>query len=112
MKHFFFLITLFTALSVQAQRQVELKEVLNHVRDTVKQCGKVFSSIHFTTAPSEPTSLNLAVAYLNQLLAIVIWLRQRDALKEPSTIPAVKQAYCKKISNLSKSKQTCLWRSA
>lgn len=69
------------AFASYSQKPVGLKDVQNHVGDTVKVCGKMYSGVFVSTAEGTPTFLSMGGHYPNQLLTVVIWPDIRDSLK-------------------------------
>ena len=72
--------TLFTVILVcitgshlQAQQNINLKDVSKHVGDSVTVCGKIFSGKFLDKSNNQPTFLNMGAEYPNQVLSIVIW---------------------------------------
>jgi len=72
--------TLFTVILVcitgyhlQAQQNINLKDVSKHVGDSVTVCGKIFSGKFLDKSNNQPTFLNMGAEYPNQILTIVIW---------------------------------------
>lgn len=56
-----------------SQTTIRLDEVKNHVGDSVKVCGKVYSARFMENIKNTPAFLNIGAAFPNQLLTVVIW---------------------------------------
>lgn len=94
MKQLLTTLALIISIGTFAQKQVDLKDVQAHVGDTVKVCGKIFSGKYLSTAKGTPTLLNMGAEYPNQLLTIVIWAKEREAMKGTPEIDMIGQEMC------------------
>lgn len=81
-KLFFGLLFVTIATMVQAQADIKLEDAKTHVGDSVKVCGKVFSTRYLESASNTPTLINLGGAYPNELLTVVIFGENRGKFKE------------------------------
>jgi hypothetical protein len=72
----------FCSFSLFAQKEIKLDDASKFIGDSVKVCGKVFSSRYFANAQDAPTLLNLGAAYPNQLLTVVIYGNNRSLFTE------------------------------
>jgi hypothetical protein len=85
MKQIVTLLLILMAVSSQAQTAIKIEDVNNHIGDSVKFTGKIFSVKQLTNAKGAPTFINLGAAYPNQLLTIVIWQAVKDKMSfDPS----------------------------
>jgi hypothetical protein len=71
---------------VSAQKEIKAEDIAKHVGDSVKVCGKIFTTRYFENAPNSPTLLNVDGAYPNQIFTIVIY---SDVRKEMGGSPEV-----------------------
>jgi micrococcal nuclease len=81
-----FLFLSFCSLSLFAQKEIKLDDASKSVGDSVRVCGKVFSSRFFANAQDAPTLLNLGAAYPNQLITVVIYSNNRNLFSEAPEI--------------------------
>jgi hypothetical protein len=65
MKQLLTLLLLTSFAASKAQTTIDLKEVANHVGDSVKLTGKIFSVKQLTNAKGAPTLINLGAAHPN-----------------------------------------------
>jgi DNA/RNA endonuclease YhcR with UshA esterase domain len=80
MKFFLSLLLLACSLGLNAQTTIELKDIANHIGDSVKVKGKIFGVRYLESAKNTPTFINVGGAYPNQLLTVVIWGEVRNKL--------------------------------
>ncbi len=78
------LLSLVLKTAASAQITIKAEDIGKHVGDSVKVCGKVFSTRYFEQAKNSPTLLNIGAAFPNQLLTVVIW---GDTRKQFETAP-------------------------
>lgn len=57
---------------------ISLNDVNQHVGDSVKVCGKIFTTRYLPNSGSSPTLLNVGAAYPRQLLTLVIYGAYRN----------------------------------
>lgn len=74
----FAVITALFCITAQAQKEIKIEDVANHVGDSVTVCAKVYGGIYLER--SSLTLLNVGGAYPNAPLTLVI--RQREKFKE------------------------------
>lgn len=67
--------------SLQAQSTISLDSVKTHVGDSVRICGKVFSTRFLESANGTPTLINLGGAFPNEKLTVVIFGENRNAFQ-------------------------------
>ena len=67
--------------SANAQTNIKLEEVSNHINDSVTVCGQVNDMRYFESSKNSPTFLNIGGKYPNQLLTVVIWGDVRKQFK-------------------------------
>jgi micrococcal nuclease len=67
--------------SLQAQSTISLDSVKTHVGDSVRVCGKVFSTRFLESANGTPTLINLGGAFPNEKLTVVIFGENRNAFQ-------------------------------
>lgn len=78
---------LFYLRPADAQQQISLTEVAQHVGDSVTVCGKVYGTYYAGTAEGAPTFLNIGARYPDQPLTVIIWGSARALFATPpSTI--------------------------
>jgi hypothetical protein len=76
-------------IASEAQKEIKLAEVKDHIGDSVKVQG-IISGVRFLeTAKNTPTFINVGGIYPNQLLTVVIW---GDVRKNMSIVPSTKDA--------------------
>jgi TonB family protein len=80
MKFFLSLLLLACSLGLNAQTTIELKDIANHIGDSVKVKGKIFGVRYLESAKNTPTFINVGGAYPNPLLTVVIWGEVRNKL--------------------------------
>jgi hypothetical protein len=73
MKFLLPLLLTFFSITAQAQKEIKLDEVKDHIGDSVKLSGTITGARYLETAKNAPTFINLGGAYPYQLLTIVIW---------------------------------------
>lgn len=56
-------------------------DAVNHVGDSVRVCGKIFSGRYLSATDGKPTLLNMGAAYPAQPLTVVIWGNNRKAFR-------------------------------
>ena len=72
-KYCCFSLTILLSLCAFCQKDIKLEEIKDHVGDSVKICGKIFTARYFANAQDAPTLLNMGDAYPNQKITIVIY---------------------------------------
>jgi hypothetical protein len=80
MKFFLSLLLLSCSTGLNAQTTIELKDIANHIGDSVKVKGKIFGVRYLEAAKNTPTFINVGGAYPNPLLTVVIWGEVRNKL--------------------------------
>lgn len=78
-----------------SQKEISLTDVIKHIGDSVKVCGKVHGGIYLENSKNTPTFLNLGGDYPNHLLTVVIW-------------PAVRTEFPEKPEAFYKDKNVCI----
>lgn len=88
MKYFCFLLFSIAITSLShAQKTITLEDINQHVGDSVRIEGKIFSGRFLSNSTGAPTLLNMGALYPNQKLTLVIWRASRknfDAAPEVS----------------------------
>lgn len=74
-------------IASNAQKEIKLAEVKDHIGDSVKVEGIISGVRYLETAKNTPTFINVGGNYPNQLLTVVIW---GDVRKYMSSVPATK----------------------
>jgi DNA/RNA endonuclease YhcR with UshA esterase domain len=71
----FLLLLLLTVFfgNAQAQKEIKLEELKDHIGDSVKVQGRISSARYLESTNNTPTFINVGGVYPNQLLTIVIW---------------------------------------
>jgi DNA/RNA endonuclease YhcR with UshA esterase domain len=72
-KFFFIIIAILGVKLSQSQTVVQLPDISNHIGDSVKVEGKVYSTRYLADSKGSPTLINIGAAYPNQLLTVVIY---------------------------------------
>jgi hypothetical protein len=67
-------------ISAQAQKEIKIEDIANHVGDSVTVCAKVYGGIYLDR--SSLTLLNVGGAYPNAPLTVVIREEARTKFKE------------------------------
>lgn len=62
---------------IHSLKPIDLKDIANHIGDSVMIRSKIFSGRYITTSSSKPTLLNIGAAYPDQLLTAVIYEPER-----------------------------------
>ncbi|HEV7333927.1 MAG TPA: hypothetical protein VGN63_23030 [Flavisolibacter sp.] len=94
MKQLLTILVLLLTLNSFGQKQIELKDIQSHLGDTVKVCGMIYSGKYLSSAKGTPTFLNMGAEYPNQLLTIVIWAKEREAMKNNPETELVGKEMC------------------
>jgi len=78
MKYVFVLLLCFVGrVDLHAQSAISLDSVKTHVGDSVRVCGKVFSTRFLESANGTPTLINVGGAFPNEKLTVVIFGENR-----------------------------------
>lgn len=80
MRQLFYAFALFCSVTAQAQKEITLEEVKNHVSDSVTIRSKIKGVRYAPSAVNSPTFINLGSPYPRQLLTVVIWGEVRKKL--------------------------------
>jgi exonuclease VII large subunit len=80
----------FALATINAQ-SISPAEAKNHIRETVKVCGKVAGERTATNSKGSPTFINLDAPFPNQVFTIVIWEEDRQ---EVGTLPREGSRVC------------------
>jgi len=71
-----------TTVAAQAQQQVSIDSLRQHIGDSVTVCTKIFGGIYLERSNGTPTLLNAGAAYPNSPLTIMIGPDARSLFKE------------------------------
>lgn len=83
MKKIVFILALIVTSSITyGQTEIKLEDVKKYMNDSVKVCGKVFSTRFLESSNGAPTLINLGGAYPNELLTVVIFGENRGKFKD------------------------------
>jgi hypothetical protein len=67
---------------LNAQQEIKIEDLNNHIGDSVKVCTKIFGGIYLDRSKGTPTFLNAGAAYPDAPLTLVIWGEARKKFKE------------------------------
>ena len=76
-------ITLLLSLPARGQSTISPAEAKSHVGEKATVCGKVAGTHYAAGSPDDPTFINLAKPYSEQVFKVVIWGRQRAKFGTP-----------------------------
>ena len=94
MKNIITLIICCLSLSALGQTEIKLDEVQNHIGDSVKLRGKIYSGKYLESAKDTPTFLDVGGKYPNAKLTLVILGDVRKQFKNaPETFYAGKEEW-------------------
>lgn len=82
-------LTITFSFTCAAQQTIKLEQIKDHIGDSVKLEGKIYSVRFLETSKNTPTFINVGAAYPNQLLTVVIW---GDVRKNLAVLPNAKDA--------------------
>ena len=85
-KGFAVIVTLFLATIIQAQTEVKIEELNQHVGDSVTVCTKIYGGIYLDRSKGTPTLLNAGGTYPNAPLTILIWADARAKFIQPPEV--------------------------
>ena len=85
-KGFAAIVTIFLATFLQAQTEVKIEELNQHVGDSVTVCTKIYGGIYLERSKGTPTFLNAGGSYPNAPLTIVIWADAREKFSHPPEV--------------------------
>lgn len=71
-----------TVVAAQAQQQISIDSLRQHVGDSVMVCTKIFGGIYLERSNGTPTLLNAGAAYPNSPLTVMIGPDARALFKE------------------------------
>lgn len=77
MKALLFFLGCFFSLQAFSQQTILPEEVYKYVGDTVRVCGKIYSSRYLEHSGRKPTLLNMGDKFPNQHLTVVIYGESR-----------------------------------
>ena len=80
MKSLFFILCTLCFLSLNAQQEIKLNQIKDHIGDSVKVQGVILGVRYLDGAKNTPTFINVGGNYPNQLLTVVIWGDVRQKL--------------------------------
>jgi len=78
--------SLFFVSAVQAQKEISIDSLSQHVGDSVTVCTKIYGGIYLDRSKGAPTLLNAGGAYPNAPLTILIWGDAREKFKNPPEV--------------------------
>jgi len=76
-------ITLLLSLAGYGQSSISATDAKNHIGEKATVCGKVAGTLYAAGSLDDPTFINLAKPYPDQVFKIVIWGRDRDKFGKP-----------------------------
>jgi hypothetical protein len=76
-------ITLLLSLASHAQCSISATEAKNHIGEKATVCGKVAGTHYAAGSRDDPTFINLAKPYSDQVFKVVIWGRDRAKFGNP-----------------------------
>jgi hypothetical protein len=79
-------IGLLLVVSTQAQKEITIDSLNQHVGDSVTVCTKIYGGIYLERSNGTPTFLNAGGSYPNAPLTIVIWADAREKFKNPPEV--------------------------
>ena len=77
---------LFLVLAAQAQKEISIDSLNQHIGDSVIVCTKIYGGIYLDRSKGAPTLLNAGGAYPNAPLTILIWGDDREKFKNPPEV--------------------------
>jgi len=83
MKYFFLSLFIFISLYAEAQQEINLKDVKNHVGDSVTIRATIYGGKYFELIKGSPTFLNVGAAYPKAPITLLIWGETRSQFKIP-----------------------------
>jgi len=83
LKYILIIVFSIIAFSSNAQQEIKIEEVKNHVGDSVKLTAKIYGGKYLKSAKGSPTFLDVAGKYPNAPLTLVIWSDVRSQFKTP-----------------------------
>ncbi len=78
--------SLFLVFAAQAQKEITIDSLSQHVGDSVTVCTKIYGGIYLDRSKGTPTFLNAGGNYPNSPLTIVIWEDARKQFKNPPEV--------------------------
>jgi DNA/RNA endonuclease YhcR with UshA esterase domain len=76
------------SLYSNAQKEIKLADIKDHIGDSIQVRGSVYGVRYLANAKNTPTFISLGAAYPDQLLTVVIWgdVRQQIPYKPEQVI--------------------------
>jgi DNA/RNA endonuclease YhcR with UshA esterase domain len=68
------------SLYSNAQKEIKLADIKDHIGDSIQVRGSVYGVRYLANAKNTPTFISLGAAYPDQLLTVVIWSDVRQQL--------------------------------
>jgi hypothetical protein len=81
-KYWLAAIAIILAATAQAQKEISIDSLRQHIGDSVTVCTKIYGGIYLEKSKDTPTLLNAGGTYPNSPLTIVIWADARAKFKE------------------------------
>ena len=88
------IVSLFLVFAAQAQKEISIDSLSQHIGDSVVVCTKIYGGIYLERSKGTPTFLNAGAAYPNAPLTVVIWADARAKFKEAPEVFYKDKAVC------------------
>jgi hypothetical protein len=80
------IVSLFLVVTAQAQKEISIDSLSQHIGDSVTICTKIYGGIYLDRSNGTPTLLNAGGAYPNAPLTIMIPGDARGKFKNPPEV--------------------------